>query len=226
MLYDYLYNGIGVILLLLPVGVSMIGRLNASGENHRPFRFPSSAGLEKNHAKVVSVSAFAVNTVLIALLVRNFNHLIWYANLGVLEMAQVELAGFPTGKWAESEILPDLETAENSLRSALQFDPLNRTANHRLGLIAMLRRDFDSAVEYLEVAHNQTPEHRGIIKSLGYCYVWLGDIDRAQMFLSEIPEAEHELGVYDWWWSDRGRDDLSANAALMGSHLESATSQP
>ena len=227
MLYDYLYNGKGVILLLLPVGVSMIGILNASGENNRPFRFPSS-GLEQNHAQVVSVSAFAVNTVLIALLVITFNRVraIWYANLGAIQMAQVELAGFPTGKWAESEILPDLETAETSLRSALQFDPTNRTANHRLGLIAMLRRDFESAVEYLEVAHNRTPEHRGIIKSLGYCYVWLGDIERAHIFLSEIPEARHELGVYDWWWSDRGRDDLSANAALMGSRLESATSQP
>ena len=227
MLYDYLYNGMGVILLLFPVGVSMIGILNASGENGRPVRFPAS-GLEQNNAKVISVSVFAVSTVLITLLVTNFNRVraIWYANLGVIEMAQVELAGFPTDKWAESAILPDLETAEVSFRSAFNFDPANRTANHRLGLIAMLRRDFDSAVEYLEFAHHQTPEHRGIIKALGYCYVWLGDIDRAQMFLSEIPEAAHELGVYDWWWSDRGRDDLSANAALMGSRLESATSQP
>ena len=215
MLYDYLYNGIGVILLLVPVGVSMIGILNTSGP-------------KQNNVKVASVSTFAVSTLLIALLVINFNHVraIWYANLAVLQMAQVELAGFPTGKWTEPTILPDLEPAEASLRSALQFDPTNRTANHRLGLIAMLRRDFHSAVEYLEIARNQTPEHRGIIKSLGYCYVWLGDIDRAQMFLTEIPEAAHELDVYDWWWRQQGRDDLSANAALMGSRLELATFQP
>jgi lipopolysaccharide biosynthesis regulator YciM len=205
----------GVILLLFPVGVSMIGILNSSG-------------LQQNNTRVVSVPAFAVSAVLITLLVFNFNRVkaIWYGNLGVIQMAQVELAGFPTNKWTESAILPDLETAESSLRFALDFDPTNRTVNHRLGLIAMLRRDFDSAVQYLEVAHNQTPNHRGIIKALGYSYVWLGELKRAQILLSEIPEATHELSVYDWWWKDRGRGDLSANAALMVSRLESATTQP
>jgi hypothetical protein len=215
MIYDYLYNGIGVILLLFPVGIAMIGILNTSG-------------LKQNNAKGVSVSVFAVSIVLITLSVINLNlvRAIWYANLGVIQMAQVELAGFPTDKWTEPTILPDLETAEASFRSALHFDPANRTANHRLGLIAMLRQDFDAAINYLEVAHEQAPEHRGIIKALGYSYVWLGEVERAQMLLSEIPEAEHELSVYDWWWEDHGRDDLSANAALMASRFESAAPLP
>jgi lipopolysaccharide biosynthesis regulator YciM len=202
----------GVILLLFPVGVAMIGIVNAPG-------------LQRNNAKVISVSAFAVSTLLIALGVINFDRAraIWHANLGVIQMAQVELAGFPTDQWTEATILPDLEAAEASFRSALHFDSANRTANHRLGLIATLRQDFDSAVKYLEVAHEQTPKHRGIIKALGYSYVWMGEMERAQRLLSEIPEVEHELGVYDWWWEDRGRGDLSANAALMVSRLESAT---
>jgi tetratricopeptide (TPR) repeat protein len=149
----------------------------------------------------------------------------WDANLGALEMARPELAGFPTGHWTEPSILPAWESAEASLQASLRADPENRTANHRLGLLTMLRGDFRSAAAYLEVAHQQAPRHRGIIKSLGYCYVWLGELEKAQTFLGEIPEAERELGNYAWWWRDRGRADLSANAALMLARLSSAAKQ-
>jgi hypothetical protein len=71
----------------------------------------------------------------------------------------------------------------------------------------MLRTDFDAAVGYLEVANKYAPGHRGIIKSLGYCYVWLGDFDNAQRLLAEIPEASEELGIYVWWWGE-SRTDL------------------
>jgi hypothetical protein len=79
-------------------------------------------------------------------------------------------------------------------------------------MIAMLRRDFNSAVGYLETAHSQAPTHRGIIKSLGYSYVWLGNMDMAQPLLAQIPEARDELDVYTWWWKSQGRGDLSQNA--------------
>ena len=90
----------------------------------------------------------------------------------------------------------------------------------------MLRRDFQPAAIYLEAAHQQAPTHRGVIKALGYCYVWLGDTEMAQVFLSKIPEANDELGVYIWWWGVQGRDDLSAKATLMISSLKSSAIQP
>jgi lipopolysaccharide biosynthesis regulator YciM len=149
----------------------------------------------------------------------------WYANLGALEMARAELVGFPTGQWTDTSILPAWETAEAPLEAALLADPRNRTANHRLGQISMLRGDYGSAAVYLETAMGQAPSHRGIIKSLGYCYVWLGEMEKAQTLLDDIPEAEEELDAYVWWWRVRGRDDLSANASLMQSSLSSATKQ-
>jgi hypothetical protein len=130
-------------------------------------------------------------------------------------MARVELAGFPSGKWEELDVLPQLAPAETALLSSLEADPVNRTANHRLGLIAMLRRDFPSAVRYLEIAHVQSPGHRGITKALGYCYVWLAQYDKAMVTLGEIPEAAGELDVYVWWWGVQGRSDLSGNASVM-----------
>ena len=115
-----------------------------------------------------------------------------------------------------------LELAESTLQSALQYDPQNQTANYRLGLISMLRQDFKTAAANLETAHQEAPNHRGIIKSLGYCYVWLGDMDKAQKLLDQIPEAQHEMKVYIWWWETQGRPDLSEKASLMVSRLDPA----
>ena len=145
---------------------------------------------------------------------------LWNANLGAVRMSQVELKNFPTGQWATSEMVSGLETAESTLHTALHYDSNNQTANYRLGLISMLRQDFKKAAANLEMAYQAAPNHRGIIKSLGYCYVWLGDTDRAQILLNQIPEAQHEMNNYIWWWETQDRPDLSENASKMVSQLK------
>ena len=90
----------------------------------------------------------------------------------------------------------------------------------------MLKRDFQSAVPYLEVAHKLAPEHRGITKSLGYCYVWLGEFGKAQTFLADIPEAKDELDAYGGWWKNQGRSDLSEMAYTLIDKMNSASVQP
>lgn len=207
MVDNYLYNGMGSFLSLFLVGLSM-------KEERRDSALPEW----ELRPGVAGVLAAVLGVFLIAGLppLRS----IWYANLGAVRLAQVELQGFPNTGWAGSEIVPRLDAPEGPLRSALQLDPDNRTANHRLGLISMLRGDFESAAHYLEIAHEQSPGHRGILKSLGYCYVWLGEFEKSQQLLSEIPEANNELGVYVWWWDTHGRSDLSKNASDLRSQLK------
>jgi O-antigen ligase len=213
MVDNYLYNGVGSVLSLLFVGLSVnIG----SREQDQPLLgwYPRIAG------------AFAV--ILLIAAVANFNRIrsIWYSNLGAVQLARVELAGFPTSEWAVEDSLPSLDLAEDSLLSALQLDPDNRTANHRLGMITMLRGDHEAATRYLEVARDLAPQHRGIIKALGYSYVWLGDFEKAKNLLLEVPEAGHELEIYIWWWETQGRQDLSANAYQLASQLNKGIPQP
>jgi hypothetical protein len=90
----------------------------------------------------------------------------------------------------------------------------------------MLRGDFGSACEHLERAHATAPTHRGIMKSLGYCYVWLGDTTKAESFLNQIPEAKDELEVYAWWWDTHGRHDLSVRASQQLTHWNTQMDQP
>jgi tetratricopeptide (TPR) repeat protein len=151
---------------------------------------------------------------------------IWYANLGAVQLSKVELSGFPNTGWAGIDIIPKLDAANATLHMSIQLDPLNRTANQGLGRIAMLRRDFKSAIGFLEIAHNQAPDHRGLLKSLGYAYAWDGDMVRAQQLLSQTPEAPEELDVYKWWWESQGRSDLSKNASAALNDLNGAISQP
>jgi hypothetical protein len=223
--YDYLYNGNGTLLLLFPVGISMIGIIDLDKSRDKILQLPKILSiLSKNNNKMIVVPVL----VIIAILTLNLNKItsVWYSNLGAVQMSQAELKNFPTNQWATTEIVPQLEMAESSFRSALQYDPNNQTANYRLGLISMLRQDFESAAANLETAHKEVPGHRGIIKSLGFCYAWLGEYEKAWILLAQIPESHEELNIYTWWWESQGRDDLSNKAAIMLSKFEVSSIQP
>jgi hypothetical protein len=148
----------------------------------------------------------------------------WYTNLGAVEMARVELAGWPSNAWDDGRHVAALAPASDMFQRALSSNPENRTAQHRLGLVAMLRREYDDAVVHLEAAYDQDEGHRGIVKSLGYSYVWAGDLEKAVGQLAEIPEARDEMDVYSWWWGTQGRDDLAEQARSMVSRLDEAAS--
>jgi lipopolysaccharide biosynthesis regulator YciM len=138
---------------------------------------------------------------------------LWYGNLGSIEMAKVELRNWPENR-PETHIYEDgsLDLAIHYFQKALGYHSQNRAANYRLGRIAMERRDFPTAVEYLERAFLQDQHYHGIRKNLGYAYVFIGQIEAAYPILGEINEAEYEMRLYNWWWSLQGRDDLAAYA--------------
>lgn len=215
MVDDYLYNGNGALLSLFLIGISMLIRRE---------------GLKNERSRASFDSRILASAVIILLVLCLFNlnriRSAWYADLGAVQMGRLELAGFPTDKWTESTIVPELEPAEISLRSSIQYDSGNPTANYRLGMISMLRQDFKAASVNLETAHAEEAGQRGIVKNLGYCYAWLGEMDKAKALLQQIPEAHHELSNYAWWWGLQGRNDLAKNAAQLASQLNSQGEQP
>jgi tetratricopeptide (TPR) repeat protein len=127
-------------------------------------------------------------------------------------MAKVELSDFPTGVWDEGHNADLLNHAESLFQTALALDPANPGSNYHLGLISMLKRDYISAIKRLEIAYQGNPNHRGIIKALGYSYLWYGQYDAAQFLLTRLPETRHEVGNYIGWWRVNDRPDLAANA--------------
>jgi len=130
----------------------------------------------------------------------------------VVEMAKVELSDFPTGIWDEGQHAALLSPAASLFQQALKFDPANPRARYRLGLIAMSHREFPIAVEHLQIAYLGDPYHRGVLKALGFSYIWNGQVDAALPLLSLIPESNQELANYSSWWREFNRPDLAAYA--------------
>jgi tetratricopeptide (TPR) repeat protein len=202
MVENYLYNGAGAILSLFPLGLALNGEAQGNVLNSRRLNF-----------KYIGV--VILMGLMIGLMYLNQIRSIWYANIGSVQMSKVELEDFPNNGWVGNEIVPELDEAKKTLHSALRFDPQNRTANQRLGMIAMHRMDFDSAVDFFEASYAEAPDHRGVIKSLGYGYLWSDNLQMAQEFFVYIPEVSQELSVYTWWWKVQGQDDLSEKAELV-----------
>jgi O-antigen ligase len=143
----------------------------------------------------------------------------WYANRGSLAMSQIELADWPTNAWDEGEDVAELEPAAKWFEQGLKVTENNSTIHYRLGRIAILKRDYKTAVSHLEIAYRANPNHRGIIKSLAYSYVWLGQFQQAASLLEDIPEAADEMEVYIWWWRTQQQEELSTYAAQMAAML-------
>lgn len=217
MVDDYLYYGNGAIL-----SVALLGIVPAQFKMQSVFGNPNRF----QRADILVLASIGAGLVALLLIYQNTLRSTWYANLGAVQMARVELSGFPTNQWAGPDILEGMQDAEASLLASVEADPSNRTANHRLGLIAMLRRDFASATAFLETAYAQSPGHRGIVKSLGFSHAWNGDLGLAQPFLAAIPESRNELDTYVWYWAAQGLPELSSYALAMKDKIHSMTVQP
>ena len=150
----------------------------------------------------------------------------WTANQAAIRMAKIELTDFPRNAWEEGEKLEALQSVRMPILRALYLDEANHSANYRAGLLSLEERDFAAALPYLEKAFLTAPGHRGIVKSLGFCYVWLGSFSEAAGLLKDIPEAQEELKVYVWWWQTQEREDLSELAHDMLLYLEKSGVHP
>ncbi len=218
MVDDYLYETSGPVLSLFPAAMAvLISRLGVAEQTVAS----SEPRIDSRRSVSTRLHSFVGIPVLALSLIVFWNPIVaqWYANVGAVKMAKVDLADYPADKWSEGENLFQLAPAEIDFQRALVLQPDNQTANYRLGLIRMSARDFDAATEYLQNAYDQDGENRGVIKNLGYSYLWFGEIEKAESLLARIPEAKHELGVYIWWWKDRQRPELSDRASEMAASL-------
>jgi hypothetical protein len=224
---DPLYGSRAVLFLFLMPGLAVaIARPHSRENNDIPHKKLGKTTRLTPQMYAAVAAVIVIFCALIAILYRNTLLSAWYSNLGAVEMARVELANWPTDQWDDGRNVASLAPAEGLFNQSLALNPANVTAHYRLGLIAMLRRDYQSAVGHLDAASLLKPNNQGIQKSLGYSYAWIGEFDHALAKLQTISEARQEMNVYVYWWDIQGRHDLSEYAAIMAAQLISSSTIP
>lgn len=206
---DILFGGLGTPLLFFtPAMAVLVSRRGPEGE---PIFW------NKRFAWGVAVAA-----IVLTVLLGGFHRRVladWYTYHGAWLMDQALLMHWPQNEWRDSSAVSMLEPARRQFEQALALDGRNRTAQQRLGMMALWAHDMDTAVSHLQQAYAQDPSHRGVIKALGYAYAWQGQLDQAAAMLAQIPEAGPEMEAYHVFWSDLNQPQLAEKAAAMSALL-------
>ncbi len=231
MVDDYVYGGQGTIMALIPAGLAVLAsRAPDQGIPAAASEVAPIGALARPHRwdlQWFSPRWMALLTAVLILFLFPWKGLMaqWYANIGSVKMAKIDLANYPANRWYDGGETQRWEPAETYFRRALTYQADNRTAHHRLGLISLMNMDFPAASDHLLKAYQKDSTDRGVIKNLGYSYLWLGEIDKAQVFLTRIPEAKDELDAYVWWWGVHGQPDLANHAYMISPRLTSSVPQ-
>jgi hypothetical protein len=142
----------------------------------------------------------------------------WYANLGAIHQTRAELA--PNLDDSARETAAKL--AVDDFARALNLSSTQPVANWRLGLMALDRENFETAVTYLEQAYQHEPGNQPTLKALGLAYLWVGRLDDAEKLLRQIDdqgELIEELGNWSNWRKSQGQTKLSEYADEMARRL-------
>jgi hypothetical protein len=207
---DVLYGGMGTPFLFFVPAVTFV----VTRQGRRERRVPKWVGrISRTRLLQGGAAALAVIAVLVVL---NWPALVvdWQANRVSLGMARLELTGWPTGQWDDGGRIAEYAAWRAALEKSVAGAP-NQTAYYRLGWMAMLERDYETAVTYLEEARALTTNHRGVRKSLGYSYLWTGDYEKAHNFLRGYFEITQELSTYQDWWAANDHPELAVHAQNM-----------
>jgi O-antigen ligase len=133
--------------------------------------------------------------VLLAVLSRHQLAALWYANLGSVAQAKLELKdyAFPDRLVDDVRRTGDLSAVERSLQQALLYDAGNRSARQRLALIALGRREHEQALAYIEPAYQSTPDDAVTRQLLCEAYLGLGRTDDAFLACTGVSGAAIRL---------------------------------
>jgi O-antigen ligase len=138
------------------------------------------------------------------------------ANLGALTQTRAELAVYSWPQISLQDILRqpgqiDLSAAEAHYRAALAIDPLNATANRRLGQIELARQQFAAACEHLATALQAAPQQRATRQLAGECKAFDGQVEEAAKLWQTIDVSQSQLNIRLWWYEEYLQDQAHAS---------------
>jgi tetratricopeptide (TPR) repeat protein len=226
---DALYGNRGVLLLFVPIGWILCGANNA-----RPER-PATRPRDRRHWLGLGLAA-AAGLVVIGLAIWRPVLGEWYANLGAIEQARVELSHYD--QWHFDNPTMDqvrqrenLDAAGAWLRQAVALDPANATARQRLTEIELARGQYVEALQDIEFIYRAGEQDAVTRMLLGDAYAANGQVQAAVEVVRGLPWAIARLEGQAWsrYWVNadyrRAADAWAAVVLLDPNNTGAAQSQ-
>lgn len=202
----YGYGAKAIPFLFLPFGV--LARQERQGENRLARARLAWLG---GGVAIIGLLALAIFTPAMRAM--------FLANLGALSQTQAELSVY---QWPRVQIQDDLRRSDKIdlapamvwYASALAIDPLNATANRRLGQIELARGHYADAQYYLERALRAAPDQRATRQLLGEVYAIGNEAERAGALWQTIDVSNDQLAIRAWWYEHIGEPENAARMKL------------
>ena len=126
-----------------------------------------------------------------------------YANWGAIQQARTELTLYDRYRhWMQDEVRgsADLTTSIAAYERALQLDATNITANFRLGQIALAKRDYAAALNYLSRAEEGNSADSATRQLLGEVLIITGNEAAGAAFWQSVYQEQGQLRLrLDWY---------------------------
>lgn len=174
-------------------------------------RRPAAQGnrLRFSPAATAAVALLVTALVLTAALFSRQGQAALQTNLAAVAQTRAELGVYRWPEWPLQDALRrspqvNLEPALARYAAALALDPLQPSANRRLGQIQLSRGQYESARRHLEVAYRQAPSRQANRYLLGESYAVEGQVQEAV--------ALWRTTSSQLWW----QEDWLARAVLTG----------
>jgi putative inorganic carbon (HCO3(-)) transporter len=196
------YGSLLAVVMFLPIGFA-VGAAALAG----------SEGLAGEPARLwVPVALVMALVLVLVVLVLPGGQAALQANLGAVSQTRAELGVYEWPRWPIQDELRrsaqvDLGPSLARYQAALARDPLNATANRRLGQIELSRGDYERARLHLEAAYGAAPGQRATRQLLGESYAIAGDVDRAARLWQPLELSEDQREIRAWWYEHIGEPE-------------------
>lgn len=135
------------------------------------------------------------------------------ANWGAALQSRSELSLYRWPQWPIQDALRrsdslDLAPARQRYAAALALNPLNVTANRRLGQIALSLGEYDEALRHLSLAYDYAPGQRATRLLLAEVRGIRGETDEGAALLRTVDVAQSQWQGRIWWHSHLGETAL------------------
>ncbi len=202
-----LYAHLLLSIIFLPFGFTLALLLGKTSKQPMPW---SDAAIRRANQSAL-FGSLAPIVAIIALLLRPGAMAELQANMGTVTQTRTELAIYRWPTWPIQDELRrndtvDLSVAIDYYTNALALNPMNVTAQRRLGQIAISLGKYESAQHHLEIAYEIAPDQRPTRQMLGEIYAIRGDLERAVQLWKTVDTTNGQLNARYWWYTHIGAE--------------------